>query len=76
MNELDIKISMPASDAKIIASALALEAGSDMQRRSAVKVTPLGDGLQLDITADDLHALRASLNTYLRWVMMAGDIVR
>ena len=36
--------------------------------RTAVTVMDIGDVLQIDIEASDVNALRAAINSYLRWV--------
>jgi tRNA threonylcarbamoyladenosine modification (KEOPS) complex Pcc1 subunit len=32
--------------------------------------------VKLKVESDDLHALRAAANTYLRWVIMCNEIAR
>lgn len=42
-------------------------------RRSRVKVTSKQNSLMLRFEANDTSALRASINSYLRWVMLIND---
>ncbi|ODS35779.1 MAG: hypothetical protein A7316_01770 [Candidatus Altiarchaeales archaeon WOR_SM1_86-2] len=78
MNELSINIGMPKQAAKICCEAMGVEidAVGDEMQRSSVGVACDEGGLNLHITAKDLNALRAALNTYFRWVVMCCDVVR
>lgn len=76
MNNLDVTISMSSAGAEICSNALLLETHFGLQRRSKVSISASEDGLRLKVSAEDLHALRASVNTYLRWIMMCDNIVR
>lgn len=42
-------------------------------RRSKVKVTSKQNSLILNFEAEDTSALRASINSYLRWIMLIND---
>jgi KEOPS complex subunit Pcc1 len=42
-------------------------------RRSKVKVTGEQSNLILSFEANDTSALRASINSYLRWIMLIND---
>jgi KEOPS complex subunit Pcc1 len=42
-------------------------------RRSRVKVTSKQNSLILNCEAEDTSALRASINSYLRWIMLIND---
>ena len=42
-------------------------------RRSKVKVTSRQNSLILSFEAEDTSALRASINSYLRWIMLIND---
>jgi len=42
-------------------------------RRSKVKVTSKQKSLILNFEAEDTSALRASINSYLRWIMLIND---
>jgi len=77
MNELSINIGMPKQAAKICCEAMGVEidAVGDEMQRSSVGATYDDGGLNLHITAKDLNALRAALNTYFRWVVMCRDMV-
>ena len=45
-------------------------------RRSKVKVTSKQKSLILNFEAEDTSALRASINSYLRWIMVINDSFR
>ncbi|OGS48774.1 MAG: hypothetical protein A3K68_00095 [Euryarchaeota archaeon RBG_16_68_13] len=62
-------------EAGIVRKALAPEAGRDIPR-TAVRVTGRGESLVLRIEAEDTGALRAALNSYLRWADVASGVVR
>ena len=78
MNELSMYVCMPGQAAKICCEAMGVEidAVGDEMKRSSVRVNYDDGGLNLHITAKDLNALRAALNTYFRWVTMCFELVR
>ncbi len=53
--------------------ALRVEAGREIPR-TIVKINKHGDKTQIEIKAKDLHALRAALNSYLRWINLGMEI--
>ena len=58
--------------------ALRIEAGREIPR-TMVKIEKHGDETQIEIKAKDLHALRAALNSYLRWInlgMEIGEVIK
>lgn len=62
----------------LVAKALAPEGRQEVPR-TKVRVEPRGDGVTLTVEAEDVNALRAAMNSYLRWMgvaMEAGDIGR
>lgn len=59
------------SRAGIIADALQPE--MEVTERTHVKILAEGDGLVIDILAEDVVALRAAINSYLRWTKLAID---
>ncbi|HYS72136.1 MAG TPA: KEOPS complex subunit Pcc1 [Thermoplasmata archaeon] len=59
--------------AGVVRQSLAPEAGREIPR-SRVLVRGEGDIAEIAIDADDLSALRAALNSYLRWAQVALDV--
>jgi tRNA threonylcarbamoyladenosine modification (KEOPS) complex Pcc1 subunit len=76
MNSFTLKAGIDRERAEAIISAIKLEAESESYERSDVRVGYDNDMLALEIIAGDLHALRAAVNTYLRWVQMCENITR
>jgi len=74
MNTLSIKIGIPEYIAIICSKSIRPETKS-ASRRSEVELRHHKDGLEIEIKSDDLHALRASLNTYVRWIVMCFDLI-
>ena len=54
--------------------ALSVEAGREIPRTEA-NVRKEEKELKIEITAKDLHALRAALNSYLRWINLGYEII-
>jgi len=75
MNELAVTLEMPAEAAKICCESVGIEAKSEALSRSSVELTQKGDSLNLRISSQDLGAMRAALNTYLRWIIMCHGLV-
>ena len=45
--------------------------------RSSVEIRMIDENtLRLEIEAEDVSSLRASLNSYLRWIMLSYDILK
>jgi len=63
----EITISMDGSRASTIYESLKPETG-DESNRSNVEMKKVPEGLKIIISAQDTSALRASLNSYLRWI--------
>jgi len=59
--------------AGVIRQSLAPEAGREIPR-SRVTVSGEGDLAEIVVDADDVSALRAALNSYLRWAQLALDV--
>lgn len=59
---------------KIVLGALEPEARTSPSPRSRVKVEGEGSSLILSFEATDTSALRAAVNSYLRWVSLANDM--
>ncbi len=74
MNSLALDIDYPPEAARVVAEALAVEA-ADKQPRIRVSVSADEEGLHVAIDADDLPALRAAVNTYLRYLSVSEKLV-
>ncbi len=64
-------IELPNSEE--IYKALKVEAGREIPRTKVDVVS--NENLEIIIYADDSHALRAALNSYLRWIELAYDVM-
>ena len=64
-------IELPSSEE--IYRALKVEAGREIPRTKVDIVS--NENLEIIIDADDSHALRAALNSYLRWIELAYDVM-
>jgi len=61
--------------ADIVEGSLLPEVESPTSKRSRVKVAVDGGVLKVTVEASDVSALRAALNSYLRWVAAILDVV-
>ena len=61
-------------DAEVVLKTIEPEFKSAPSNRSTVKASINGDILILQIEADDTHIFRASLNSYLRWIILSHDV--
>ena len=61
--------------AKIIEGSLRPEVEDPVSQRSTVSVQAENDQVKISVKATDLAALRAALNSYLRWVKAIQDVV-
>ena len=68
-------VSFNGPEAVIVAKALSPEAGRDVPR-ATVKVDLDSNGASITIEADDLAAMRAAFNSYLRWADVAMKMAR
>ncbi len=59
-------------DAAAMLQALSPEAGREVPR-TRTKLSLDGQNVVIDVDADDAGALRAALNSYLRWAALALD---
>ncbi|VVB54650.1 Transcription factor Pcc1 [uncultured archaeon] len=75
MNTLSVEARMNPASATAIARSLSIESASKGYDKSSVDVSVEKDVLRLTVCAEDLHTLRASASTYLRWLKMAKDLV-
>ena len=68
MHTCSIKIKLPSKHSSHIAEALKPEAGILPGKRSRAEVSVEDDGsLAIKIEAEDTTALRAAVNSFLRW---------
>jgi KEOPS complex subunit Pcc1 len=66
-------ITFVGSEAKVVYGALRPEAGRDVPK-ARVSLRSSHDRLTLTIDADDTGALRAAVNSYLRWADVAAKV--
>ena len=69
------EIRIEGEDAAILRKSLAPEAGREIPG-TRVRVAGRGDALTLTIEAEDAGALRAAVNSYLRWADVAAGVAR
>jgi tRNA threonylcarbamoyladenosine modification (KEOPS) complex Pcc1 subunit len=72
--EAKIIIEAPQDAVDIIIKALKPELESSISGRSKVFVKASEKGLVIEVSADDVTALRAAVNSYLYWVQGILDI--
>ncbi|MGQ0797542.1 MAG: KEOPS complex subunit Pcc1 [Methanobacteriota archaeon] len=68
-------ITLEGPEADVVRRALAPESGRDVPK-ARVGLRGGGRRLTLTIDADDTSALRAAVNSYLRWADVAARVVR
>lgn len=73
MNTLDVKVSAEKKTAKACIESIGPEISSLNSTRSTVRMGFDGR-LSVSMKANDLTALRACANTYLRWVNMCIEL--
>ena len=61
-------------DAQVVLKAIEPEIQSAPSERSSVSVELEGKTLNLVINAEDTPSLRASVNSYLRWIILSNDV--
>ncbi|UCE15956.1 MAG: hypothetical protein JSV12_08920 [Candidatus Bathyarchaeota archaeon] len=70
-----VRLNFPSEERlKIVLGALEPEARTSPSPRSRAKVEGEGSSLILSFEATDTSALRAAVNSYLRWVSLAHDM--
>jgi tRNA threonylcarbamoyladenosine modification (KEOPS) complex Pcc1 subunit len=72
--EAKILVEAPRGVVDIIIKALRPELESGISDRSKVLVKASEKGLVIEVSADDVTALRAAVNSYLYWVQGIMDI--
>ena len=73
-DEAKILVEAPRGAVDIIIKALRPELESGISDRSKVLLKVFPKGLLIEISADDITALRAAVNSYLYWVQGIMDI--
>lgn len=68
-------IVLEGPEAPVVREALAPEAGRDVPK-SRVRVGGRGGIARIEIEAEDTSALRAAVNSYLRWADVAAQVRR
>jgi len=71
----EVIICTPGKLAKIVEGSLLPEAERPISERSSVHVHAEGDKIALNFEASDVAAMRAAINSYLRWVAAIIDAV-
>lgn len=61
-------------DAEMVLKTIEPELKTAPSRRSSVSATLDGKTICLKIEALDTHILRASLNSYLRWIILSHEV--
>ena len=61
-------------DANIVLKTLEPELKSAPSSRSSVMINLDGNILNLKIEAEDTHVFRATLNSYLRWIILSHEV--
>lgn len=68
-------ITLEGPEASVVRQALAPEAGRDVPK-ARVAVAGSGRTVTITIDAEDTSALRAAVNSYLRWSDVAANVRR
>jgi KEOPS complex subunit Pcc1 len=74
MNVFEACFTLTEESARIIADSLKPEIAPVKSERSKTTVKAEGNKLKLKIEAEDLHSLRAAVNTYLKWIIMCEKL--
>ncbi|MCS7146192.1 MAG: KEOPS complex subunit Pcc1 [Nitrososphaerota archaeon] len=75
-HKVNLKVSLHTPYSETILKAIQPEISSLPSRRIRASARFEGDELILEFFAEDLVALRAGLNTFLRWVIAADNCLR
>ena len=76
MNLLHVDIHVPSEAAEVCCRAIEMETKSNALHRSKISLNHTRNLLSLRISANDLTALRGSMNTYLRWIGMCLNLTK
>lgn len=60
---------------KVVLEALKPETKTSSTRRSKVQMKGEGNSLTLNFRARDTSALRAAVNSYLRWILLTKNVL-
>ncbi|MCS7135568.1 MAG: KEOPS complex subunit Pcc1 [Nitrososphaerota archaeon] len=73
---LKVRISIPINEnaSEVIARALKIEADSLSSKRVTVRLEASDNFLNLELNASDLTAMRAGINSFLRWIDAALQV--
>ncbi|NPA75188.1 MAG: hypothetical protein GXO25_03795 [Euryarchaeota archaeon] len=67
-----MRVDAPRSVCERLHRALSVEGEREIPRTQITM--SINEGFEIKIRASDLHALRAALNSYMRWLSLALDI--
>ncbi len=74
--ESKIELEFPSNkDAEIVFQAIEPEITESPSERTITEIECESNILKISITAQDTPSFRASLNSYLRWVMLSNEIL-
>ena len=73
MHKIAISVDMPDEIRDMVFQALKVESGREIPR-TKVEIKSK-KRLKMVIYGEDVHALRAAINSYLRWLNLAIDVV-
>lgn len=76
MNVLGVRINVPSEVADVCCRAIEMETKSNALHRSEITLDREGNFMNLRINAEDLTALRGSMNTYLGWISMCLNLTK
>jgi tRNA threonylcarbamoyladenosine modification (KEOPS) complex Pcc1 subunit len=68
----ELRIGMEPGKARLVLKALSPETDDLPRARATISAAPCG--LRLRVTADDTGALRAAINSYMRWIKISLDV--
>ena len=75
-NEINLQLEFPSEkEAEVVLKALQPDLGEEKEKRSSKEIKLIKSTLLLHIKAADLTALRASLNGYLKLIILANDFL-
>lgn len=71
----EVRVDVPEGVSGLIGECLSPEVERPTSGRSCVAVSAVGGRVVISVEASDVAALRAALNSYLRWVGAILDVV-
>jgi tRNA threonylcarbamoyladenosine modification (KEOPS) complex Pcc1 subunit len=71
----EVRVDVPEGVSGLIGESLSPEVERPTSERSSVAVSAVGGQVVISVEASDVVALRAALNSYLRWVGAILDVV-